>query len=329
MSHKPSDITVLTMPFARFSALLAAAALSLYTLTPCLLAETVDVQFFSPKRTGDSYWMEDTRTFQTKQVSTLNGELNNHREDSISSVFEANVTVIKNNAAGRAIEERFEVLKFIVSQNGGEAETLLPSGTVIFGYLDLGEKVFAYPDGKKVPKKVSDYLSTIIALRDNSITDQDTFSPGKPVSVGDSWPINAALMSEDLNFDQSLITDKKYIDGTVTLVGIKDVDGKDYAHLKNACEITRIELPKSTGMKVLVGTLNYTVDAWLPLKGKVYPLEQTVETKLKLIFEPAKQNQFERRQIMSTTTIKATVKAKELPRDESVTQLDRTLGIRR
>ncbi len=315
------------MPFSRLFVLLS-AIISLATPVQ-LLAEAVEVKFFTPKRTGDAYWMQDVRSFHSKQVATLNGELNKHREEAYSTTFEANVTVIKNNAVGRAIEERFEILNFTLTAEGKEPQVLLEPGTIIFGYLDLGKKVFAYADGNRVTPEVNGYLNTIIALRDNSITDQDTFGPKNKVSPGESWSVNTALMAEDLNFDQSLITDKKNIKGELTLLEVKDVDGKPYAHIENTSEISRIKLPKNTGMNALIGELKYTVNAWLPLEAKVYPLEQTVSTELKLIFEPLKQSQFERRQFMTTTKIEATVKAKELPHDPTAATLDRTLGIRR
>ncbi len=296
---------------------------------PVAAEQTYTPRLFSPKRTGDSYWFRDQRTVANSTLIMQGGSVVNSDKSKFESVFEANATVVTNNATGKAIQERFKVIKFTVSTNGGEPQELLPPGTVFTGKLDLGKKVFTDADGHELPKAATLYLEQIIALRDNSITDADIFAPGHPVSIGESWPVNADLASEDFNFDMSLQTAPKNLTGSVTLLDADSLDGVPCTHILSEMEISRLKLPEQEGIRLIKGNLTFRSEAWMPQEGPVYPVRQRTQLKVVFIGDPVEQNRFTPRRLMITSTIDATVESKPLPRDESVTELDRTLGIRR
>ncbi|QYY34761.1 hypothetical protein [Ruficoccus sp. ZRK36] len=316
--HRLSSILRHSLPI--FALTIAAAVQAADTITPRL---------FSPKRTGDSYWFRDDRTTSSSTIITQKGTIVGSDRTSSHTVFEANVSVIKNNATGKATEERFTVIEFTGSKNGGEAQQLLAPGTVFSAKLKLREKIYTTADGEKLSPEAVSFLNQIIALRDNSITDEDIFAPEAPVSVGESWPINADLASEDFNFDMTLQTDPKYLEGTVTLIDADDYEGTPSLHLLSEISISRVKLPEQKNLRLIKGDVLFLSENWLPQEGPVYPLHQKTEMKIVFIADPSEQDAFTPRRIMSTTEITAIIDAKPMPRDESVTEVDRTLGIRR
>lgn len=293
------------------------------------MAETFSPHFFSPKRTGDCYWFEDKRTVSNATLVTENAKVISQDKSIFDSQLEANVTVIRNNASGKAIEERFEVLHFTVTEDGGEPKEMLEPGTIFYGRLELGEKIFTRPDGDEISPMATLFLQQIIALRDNSITDEDIFAPDEPVAIGDTWPVNARLAADDFNFDMSLQADPRYLKGGTTLIDAPVIDGKPYVHVVSEMELTRAQLPRTAGLKTIKGDLSFKSEAWLPQEGPVYPREQRMQMEITFIAEPFVQREFAKRRMMANSSISAVLKSKPLPRDESVTELDRTLGIRR
>lgn len=306
-----------------------ALMLGLLSATPTHAADTHTPRLFTPKRTGDCYWFRDQRTVGNSTLVTQSGAIVNSEKAVFESVFEANATVIANNAQGKATQERFDVVTFTVSKDGGPAQEILPPGTRFTGKLKLGKKVFTDADGQPLPESITVYLDQIIALRDNAITDDDIFGPGHPVSVGDSWPVNANLAAEDFNFDLTLLTKAENLQGTVTLVDTDTLLGVPSVHLLTEMQLTKVKLPEEKGLRLIKGDLTFRSETWMPQTGPAYPVRQQTSLKLVLIGDPVEQNRFTPKRLMATSTIDATIESKPLPRDESVMELDRTLGIRR
>ncbi|MBC2593039.1 hypothetical protein H5P28_02080 [Ruficoccus amylovorans] len=310
----------------RTTAFLLTTTLLLHSIAA---AQTYTPRLFTPKRTGDSYWFEDQRTVGNSTLIMQNGTVANSERSQFQSVFEANATVISNNAKGKATQERFTVIKFTVSKNDGAAEELLAPGTVFFGKLELGKKVFVDTDGKALPETATLYLSQIISLRDNSISDDDIFAPDHPVALGESWPVNADLAAEDFNFDMTIVTSPDNLEGTVTLLDADELDGVPCYHLLSEMEINRVQLPSQKNLRLIKGSLDFRSELWMPQQGPAYPLQQKTSLKVVFIGDPIEKNSFSRHRIMATSTVENIIRSKPLPRDESVMELDRTLGIRR
>ncbi|MEM9226767.1 MAG: hypothetical protein AAGA45_02270 [Verrucomicrobiota bacterium] len=292
-----------------------------------LQAEKTDIRFFTPKRTGDAYWFIEDRDLLSTTLITENGKPVSSQRNEFKSQFEANAVVVRANDVGRAIEERFEVIKFtVIRPDQTEPTSILPPGTLFYGRLELGEKVFTSPDGKELPQAVTNYLKQIIGLRDNSITDQDLLGPGGLVSPGETWPVNGNLVAEDFNFDLSLLADGEHVDGTVTFVEKATIDGQDYARIEKQINLSNVKVPPGRGMNTIKGTVNASTTATLPLSGPVYPYEQNLDLETVIIMQPIQQRQLARRAIMVNSTISSKLRSKWLPRDESVTEFDRTIG---
>lgn len=147
--------------------------------------------------------------------------------------------------------------------------------------------------------------------------------------MGDSWPVNADLAAEDFNFDLTLLTNARNLQGTVTLVDTDSLQGVPCVHLLTDMQLTKVKLPEEKGLRLIKGDLTFRSETWMPRTGPAYPVRQQTSLKLVLIGDPVEQNRFTPKRIMATSTIDASIESKPLPRDESVMELDRTLGIRR
>jgi hypothetical protein len=111
----------------------------------------------------------------------------------------------------------------LTKESGAVTVELAKPGAVVEGRLAGHERVFEL-QGARLAPDLQQALAAAVALRaDDEPNDDDLFGAPRPVRVGESWPVNAALFARTGALSAAF--DPKDVSGTVTLAAVKAVGG--------------------------------------------------------------------------------------------------------
>jgi len=198
------------------------------------------VKLNRPSHVGDTDTLrirvsQERVTRVTQAEKTLQDE-QSFRE--VSGTFRARVLQVSSD--GKVLHERVQILSLAGRTAPGAKGTPLPLTGVALDVTLAPKVAIVRADGKSLDASVLPYLELIFTPADSRIkkADDAIFGPGRPVRVGDTWPINTEKMAAQLSqkgdmqllpkdmASQFLLSDHKMIGGIDCLVvhGTLDVN---------------------------------------------------------------------------------------------------------
>jgi hypothetical protein len=149
--------------------------------------------------------------------------------------LEGEAEVLAVNPKGGVQKVAFTV-KSLTAMDGDKLVPGLPTaGARIVGERK-GKDTTITIDGKPATDEISSAIGDTLPLDDDLHTDQELSGPTKPVSVGDTWPVNASAMVDE--FKQQMDTELSDVKGTMKLDAVKGSGADQVANVSGGFSAT-------------------------------------------------------------------------------------------
>lgn len=206
---------------------------------------------------------------QTLIRTTESGKSNRQTRENRTLQLKGELEIVKVNDEHKPTEIQLTVHSFKAKwkeSGDGESNTTFKKGTVLIG---KGGR----PDSKKfsgkdrdvdISNELAELIDALLPLADKDDDDKkfkDPLTGTQERKVGETWKLKLELPGQ---FKKS-----KSSRGTATFAGIKNIRDRKAAHMRVKVDVKGIEADES----IKGGTLELTMQAWLPLDSKMPPLK--------------------------------------------------------
>ena len=166
----------------------------------------------------------------------------------VSGRIEATVTEI--DEIGRPVKANVRVikLKLRTDKKGKYAVGTLVGQTVRVSRLPPKTQV-EREDGQAIPKTELEALRMFFTTAKRGETDDDIFGPGKPVGVGDTWGLNAEVISKSMGDEIGFETAVEDISGTIKVIKKRKKKRKTYLQVDGTFKIAQFKMTKAAGAR--------------------------------------------------------------------------------
>lgn len=174
-------------------------------------------------------------------------------------------------------------LSCTVSKCTRDGQKLYDAGTVIAADSKNGHEVITV-NGNELDPRSTEQLSGILQTHkpDDTETDDKMFGTEQPRKVGDSWPVNSEAVAKAFSEQgEGLPINKDDVSGSVKLVSVQKVEGKDYLEVVADLTVKNIQ-GKTNGANITGGNLAGHMTALLPADEGRRPLNDSMSMTMKM-----------------------------------------------
>ena len=222
----------------RLATLTLLAAIGLY-------GQKYDVRLSPPDHAGHTYVVSMKGS---RSQLALSGERVLGKED-YGVEFQGRAEILAVDGKGRPIRIAFTVERFTKAEGGNVVELLKPGSVIV---ADGSLKVpLSLKEGEMGEAARQAFGVLHSPHKPGDLTDDEVFGTTEPKSIGDSWPMNSKLASEDLGKTGPQIPPERLL-GTTTLAGKEKFGDAD-------CLSVRAEL-KADGLTMKDPPPGFTMD---------------------------------------------------------------------
>jgi hypothetical protein len=199
-------------------------------------------------------------------TTTIDGRATRDPEEVFAIELKATAEIVEVDDKGRDLKVTYVIEKCVKSA-GEKDEEILPKGTVVTAAIAQSHKDTAYSiaDGKKLTEEQKEALDLVADLPPpNAALADDLYGPKEPQKIGDSWPVNASAMAEDLKRND-FQAKPDAISGTVKLNGLEKANGVQCLNITGEMKVARAKM-KASGDEKSSPIRNATIESsfsWL------------------------------------------------------------------
>jgi len=213
---------------------------------------------------------------RTTRSTTITGKLHIVAKDANATLddrtttytidYAAEITVLAVDSTGYVTKDTHRIVKCRRFQGDVSTDYFQP-GALVTASFENGQEVFT-KDAQPVTPQQAGILRTIITLNPYAPTEDQILGTTEPRKVGDVWPVNATLLTQDVAGE---MPKGPTYSGKAQLVGLVPVSGVD-------CLEIRIDVSNSSfapmaprgvtvvsGASNLTATSDYPVDTTMPM----------------------------------------------------------------
>jgi hypothetical protein len=185
---------------------------------------------------------------------------------------QAKLKVLSVTSEGKQRDTQYTIERF-VAQGPKGPEEVLPPGATLTVRRQIGRDGTAVTStGPLSPEKLK-AVDLVFSRRVSKTTDEQAFGTKEPKAAGESWPVNATLLSRDMK-DLGIIFEPQAVRGSSTLLS---VNSSDY-EVVTRFEADPIDLAKMpAGTKVTEARIEAHVQATFP-RDPAQPPQRTAMT---------------------------------------------------
>lgn len=256
-----------------------------YVLLPLAAApaaEDFSIKLNRPAKVGERTLLTGSYRADEDTVVTVAGQENRQEKHAIYR-FALIHKVLAVGAKGNCLRAELAVQKLTREADGATTE-LLKAGDVISVRFEGHEEVWEL-GGAPLADELKEALDSIVEITaDGDPTDDDVFGTARRRRVGDSWPIDAKLLADQLK-RKGMPATFKDVTGTATLAGTKSVQGVPCLEVRLDIELHDVKLPiPNLPAEVVMAplTVRFTGVKVLPVNGVRDMLEASLDFRLPL-----------------------------------------------
>lgn len=239
--------------------------------TIVLQGQKYDVRLCPPDHAGHRY-LVSAKGESLQQMSAGGRVL---KKENYRVEFEGLAEILTVDGKGEAIRIAFTVEQFIKTEDG-EAIELLKPGSVILADGSLKEPI-SLKDGEIGAAARKAFGLVHAPHKPGDVTDDDVFGTKEPKSIGESWPMNSRLASENLK-DASFEIAPEFLQGRLELAAKDKIGDTDCLSLRGelkADSFAMKELPP--GFTVDRGAMRAAFRGCFPLNGSALSYRRAVD----------------------------------------------------
>ncbi|MHC4605802.1 MAG: hypothetical protein ACYTAF_02570 [Planctomycetota bacterium] len=220
--------------------------------------------------------VSETKSMDMTAVVELDGAVVQKMADKTGDGHEATRTLLKV-IRGHVLKEKWEFRKAYRLVEGEEKPYVFADRTVLVEITEKGEWKYRYKDGTDVGAEELPALKEIVGKRGEGAEGEEeemggaeayrSFSPPKPLKVGESWTPDVSKMIEELFSGPGMVgIDKKASKGKFTLASVEERDGAEFGRLEGEIELHMTSMGLLKLKPPLV--MKFTVEGDACLDGK-------------------------------------------------------------
>ena len=245
-------------------------------------AEDFSIKLRRPSKVGERTLLTGSYQADENTVVTV-ASIENRQEKHAIYRFAVIHKVLAIGAKGNPLRVELGVQKLTREADGATTE-VLKAGDVISVRLEGHQEVWEL-GGAPLADELKEALDGIVEIAaDDDPTDDDVYGTARRRRVGDSWPVDARLLADQLK-QKGLPVTAKDVTGTATLAGTKSVQGVPCLEIRLDIELHDVKLPiPDLPAEVVMAplTVRFTGVEVLPVNGVRDMLEASLDFRLPL-----------------------------------------------
>jgi hypothetical protein len=239
-----------------------ALALAALLLAPALAAQSHHLNLTPPWKPGQLY-SADITAIQDSRTALTNGETILH-EQTIRSVtrLRAEGEALEVFENGGLKKTRYTVGSLRRASDGKPEADYLPPGTEVLVERVPGADETFHISGQPATPEQKGVLASIFSTDDTNHNDQIIFGPKKPVSVGESWPVDAAAFASAMESSLGKLGEAS---GSMKLDGFEKKEPADVASLSGHLTVQLLAMPLPPEVVFKSGKAHFVLEGRIPM----------------------------------------------------------------
>lgn len=189
---------------------------SLVIVCACVAhAEPTKLTLHRPYKVGETYLRTVEIDETVDATFMLNGKKDTHRQQQLRIKFVANIRVLSVNANGQPTGELMRVMTCDMAVDDGPMQAVIEPGRLVTARLVGGLTIYRPTKGILTPEgnMALRYAVNLPTAGTGTLTDH--LSPGRPVSVGQTWPADVNAIAKSMR-ESGMIIKPGDLKATVT-----------------------------------------------------------------------------------------------------------------
>ncbi|MBM4036468.1 MAG: hypothetical protein FJ291_32430 [Planctomycetes bacterium] len=254
---------------------IAGAALALaLQLAGCSATQDYEILLCRAAKPGQKFHVSSTGSTSQKRVVTAGGQVTQQKSVAYSVHLDAEAAVLDVSPAGQPARVSYTIAR-CVRADGENEEVLVKPGLVLVASVAGEDRVFEV-NGTRLAPEAEEALELVVRLSATDDVKPEAFSPKGRKRVGESWKVNAEALAGPVPGTGLSVT-KEGIDGTMTLVGVVKVGGRDCLDLRGEFSVRVGPAPVSATLRLEKMETNVALAAKLPLDPSLPTLETSMD----------------------------------------------------
>ena len=188
-------------------------------------------------------------------------------------------TVMGVNANGSPINYKIKFKSLTRKIKGDDKEEALlePGAEITLKKTPTGKECLM--DGKPLPPKILKVVELFFSLPRSELTDDDVFGTKNRIKMGDSWPIHADKIADDLK-SVGIEIAPGHLKGAATLEKVLEVDGEKCLHISCKMDIDNFIFPLPPGFTIVKSSMIGKYQGDFPVDSSKHEQSSSSSTKM-------------------------------------------------
>lgn len=252
----------------------AAAAFFFLAVSVFAQEATYEIKLHRPSEVGGKHRLEVHGKREESQVTRTEAQTIGERKRAVSVELVSEVTVLEVNSVGKSRRESHKIVKFTKTE-GDTTRSLLDAGTEVVATAS-GIRADFTVDGAPASAEVAEALRLVVSCAEDETTDDDVFGTKEAVKVGQSWPVNSAVIARELTNNIGVAIAPEDVSGQMTLKGISEHSGVKCFDISGEATM-KVTPPLPAGLTVEKSEVIVRLSGVFPLDMRMQRVESTLE----------------------------------------------------
>lgn len=233
-----------------------------------------------PVKAGQKYRLDAQAKTEQGQTAKMGDQVVGEEKAAFSVELVSEVTVLEVSPVGKSKKELHKVVKCTRTE-GSETKTLLEEGTELLASAAGMSTTFTV-EGAPVSAEAAEALNSVLSLTGDETTDDEAFGTKEAVKVGDSWPVNSALIAQKFSETQGIAVKVEDVKGAITLRSVGEHAGVNCLDLSGEFTI-KVAPPLPPSLTVEKGEMRTKVSGFFPVDTELQRVEETTEGTMEVV----------------------------------------------
>jgi len=207
------------------------------------------IKLHRPAVVGTKYVVVASAGEDETMTTSVDGQSGPADTTSISVELTAHVTTLTIAPNGKESKITLVIDKSKCAASGITSE-VLPAGTTVVGVRDGDESVYSVNDTMVNPRATKCLKLALPVGGSDSSNDDRVFGTTARQKVGSSWPLNSALVAQELLKASGLMVEPRNVTGSVRLAEVGSFADQPALHIVGEVKMINVVVPVPPGIAV-------------------------------------------------------------------------------
>lgn len=208
------------------------------------------IKLHRPAVVGTTYLVVASAGEDQTMTTSVEGQAGPADTTSLSVELTAHVTTLAISANGKESKISMVIDKSKCASSGITSE-VLPAGTTVVGVREGDDSIYSVNDTMVNPRATKCLKLALPVGGSDTSNDDRVFGTAARQKVGNSWPLNNALVSQELLKSSGLMVEPRNVSGSVRLADVASFAGQPALHIVGEIKMINVmvALPPAIAVK--------------------------------------------------------------------------------